>query len=75
MQWIKLVEKLDEGAFHRKHMFQVYIVPSGPLKAEEEAFTLYLQAGVSTGVVVMFVCTSLEVHHEEGKGEPGLHIS
>lgn len=52
MQWIKLVEKLDEGAFHRKHMFQVVIVPSGPLVPEEESgqTTLYLQAGVSEWV-------------------------
>lgn len=53
VQWIKLVEKLDEGAFHRKHMFQVVIVPSGPLVPEEESgqTTLYLQAGVSGWVV------------------------
>ncbi len=55
VQWIKLVEKLDEGAFHRKHMFQVFIVPSGPLVAEEEAFTLYLQAGVSAEVISVVV--------------------
>ena len=49
VHWIKLVEKLEEGAFHRKHMFQVVIVPSGPLVTEDEMglVTLYLQAGVS----------------------------
>lgn len=49
VNWFKLVEKLDEGAFHRKHMFQVVIIPSGPLVAEEDMgqVTLYLQAGVS----------------------------
>lgn len=49
MNWIKLVEKLDEGAFHRKNMFQVVIIPSGPMVMTEEDsnhVTLYLQAGV-----------------------------
>ena len=46
VSWIKLVEKLDEGAFHRKHMFQVVVIPSGPTTSEEQS-TLYLQAGVS----------------------------
>lgn len=51
VQWIKLVEKLDEGAFHRKHMFQVVIIPSGPRAMEDDMgqVTLYLQAGVSPG--------------------------
>ena len=58
VQFIKLVEKLDEGAFHRKHMFQVVIVPSGPLVHEDESgpFTLYLQAGVSATASCLFVC-------------------
>lgn len=46
VSWIKLVEKLDEGAFHRKHMFQVVVIPSGPTTSEEQS-TLYLQAVVS----------------------------
>lgn len=47
VQWIKVVEKLDEGAFHRKHMFQVVLVPNGP-SAQDLAsqITLYLQASV-----------------------------
>lgn len=49
MHLIKLVEKLDESAFQRKHMFQVVInnpqVTQGS-KTEEE-FTLYLQAAVN----------------------------
>ena len=51
VQWIKVVEKLDEGAFHRKHMFQVVLkkmVPNG-LSAHDlpSQITLYLQAAVS----------------------------
>ncbi len=49
MQCIKLVEKLDESAFQRKHMFQVVMYPqvaSQGSKADEE-ITLYLQAAVS----------------------------
>lgn len=44
VNWIKLVEKLDEGAFHRKHMFQVVITPTGPIVSDEGQTTLYLQA-------------------------------
>ena len=48
VQWIKVVEKLDEGAFHRKHMFQVVLVPSGPSAQDQPGqITLYLQASVS----------------------------
>ncbi len=47
VNWIKLVEKLDEGAFHRKHMFQVVITPTGPIVSDEGQTTLYLQAAVS----------------------------
>ena len=48
VHWIKLVEKLDEAAFHRKHMFQVVISPHTPegINKQDEEFTLYLQAGV-----------------------------
>ncbi|KAL5477805.1 hypothetical protein EMCRGX_G024652 [Ephydatia muelleri] len=45
VQWIKVVEKLDEGAFHRKHMFQVVLVPNGPSARDlPSQITLYLQA-------------------------------
>lgn len=49
MQWINLVEKLDEVAFHRKHMFQVVIFPQVHRAAnkQDEEITLYLQAAVS----------------------------
>ena len=48
VQWVKVVEKLDEGAFHRKYMFQVVIVPTGPsLISTPSQVTFYLQAAVS----------------------------
>ena len=49
------MEKLDEGAFNRKHMFQVVVVPSGPLVAEEDSgqVMLYLQAGVGVAWCVV----------------------
>ena len=49
VQWMKVVEKLDEGAFHRKHMFQVVIIPSGTVLPPDtpSQVTLYLQAAVS----------------------------
>lgn len=48
MQWITVVEKVDEGAFHRKHMFQVVIRPTGPsLYHNGTEVALYLQAAVS----------------------------
>ena len=54
MQWIKVVEKLDEAAFRRKHMFQVVVVPSGPsmyVPSTPSVITLYLQAAVSCTVL------------------------
>ena len=44
-----MVEKVDENAFHRKHMFQIVVVPSGPVYSPDMAspVTLYLQAAVS----------------------------
>ena len=47
--WIKVVEKLDEGAFHRKHMFQIMVEPSGSsvLPGTPYQTALYLQAAVS----------------------------
>ena len=49
VHWIKVVEKLDDGAFNRKHMFQVVVVPSGPtiMPNTPPQVTLYLQASVS----------------------------
>ena len=49
VQWIKVVEKVDENAFHRKHMFQIVVVPSGPVYSPDmpSQVTLYLQAAVS----------------------------
>ena len=47
VQWIKVVEKVDENAFHRKHMFQIVVVPSGPVYSPDNQVTLYLQAAVS----------------------------
>ena len=49
VQWIKVVEKIDENAFHRKHMFQVVVVPSGHIYSPDtpSQVTLYLQAAVS----------------------------
>ncbi len=46
---IKVVEKVDEGAFHRKHMFQVVIVLQGqvPNPDTPPEVSLYLQAAVS----------------------------
>uniref|UniRef100_A0A1X7U651 Ras GTPase-activating protein n=2 Tax=Amphimedon queenslandica TaxID=400682 RepID=A0A1X7U651_AMPQE len=45
VQWIRVVEKLDEAAFSRKHMFQIVIVPVGPSTAFSPSETvLYLQA-------------------------------
>ncbi|XP_065890175.1 rasGAP-activating-like protein 1 isoform X2 [Dysidea avara] len=41
IQWIRLVEKVDEGAFHRRHMFQIIVYPGNPLV---ELKCLYLQA-------------------------------
>ena len=47
VQWIKVVEKLDEAAFSRKHMFQIVIVPVGPSSNFSSAeILLYLQAAV-----------------------------
>ena len=57
--WIKVVEKLDESAFHRKHMFQVVVVPSGPtlLPDMPSQITLYLQAAVRyASGCLLFVC-------------------
>ena len=44
-----MVEKVDENAFHRKHMFQIVVVPSGPVYSPDtpSQMTLYLQAAVS----------------------------
>ena len=49
VQWIKVVEKVDENAFHRKHMFQIVVVPSGPVYSPDmpSQLTIYLQAAVS----------------------------
>lgn len=44
VQWIKVTEKLDEGAFHRKHMFQVVIVPTPGMPNPPPQTTLHLQA-------------------------------
>ena len=46
---IKIVEKVDEGAFHRKHMFQIVILLSGqvPNPDTPPEISLYLQAAVS----------------------------
>ena len=47
VQWIKVVEKLDEAAFSRKHMFQIVIVPVGPSSNfSSSEILLYLQAAV-----------------------------
>ena len=43
IQWIKLVEKVDDGAFHRKHMFQVVVCPGNPSVMPKH---YYLQAEV-----------------------------
>ena len=64
VQWIKVVEKLDEGVFHRKHMFQVVIVPSRPamIPNTPSQITLYLQAAVSVCVcacVCVCVCVCM----------------
>ena len=61
VQWIKVVEKLDEAPFRRKHMFQAVIVPSGPsvyVPTTPSIITLYLQAGVSTSWVHSSLCLS-----------------
>ena len=49
VQWIKVVEKIDENAFHRKHMFQVVVIPSGHIYSPDtpSQVNLYLQAAVS----------------------------
>ncbi len=49
MHSIKVVEKVDDGAFHRKHMFQVVIVLSGQVINPDTPpeVSLYLQAAVS----------------------------
>ena len=43
------MEKLDEVAFHRKHMFQIIIFPKihHTINKQDEDITLYLQAAVS----------------------------
>ena len=49
VQWIKVVEKIDENAFHRKHMFQLVVIPSGHIYSPDtpSQVNLYLQAAVS----------------------------
>ena len=42
VKWITVVEKLDGGAYHKKHMFQVTV--SEPQREPE---VLYLEAAVS----------------------------
>lgn len=61
VQWIKVVEKLDEGAFHRKHMFQVVVCPSGMASLSVPAqISLYLQAAVSVVISVEWVWSLYE---------------
>ena len=66
VQWIKVVEKLDEAAFSRKHMFQIVIVPVGPSSNFSSAeILLYLQAAVRErereSNVLICTCYSLRV--------------
>ena len=57
-----MVEKVDEGAFHRKHMFQVEVVPSGPSLYHNGAeVVLYLQAAVSCAVIIYLIYYCLMV--------------
>ena len=51
VKYISVVEKLDEGAYHKKHMVQVTISPP---QAEPEM--LYLEAAVSVVSVVHENC-------------------
>ena len=46
VQWIKVVEKI---AFHRKHMFQLVVIPSSHIYSSDtpSQVNLYLQAAVS----------------------------
>ena len=67
------MEKIDERAFHRKHMFQVVIVPSRPamIPNTPSQITLYLQAAVSVCVCVCVrVCVCACV--SKGVGIAGL---
>ena len=57
VQWIKVVEKIDDNAFHWKHMFQLVVIPSGHIYSSDtpNQVNLYLQAAVSALVVVLVV--------------------
>ena len=62
VQWIKVAEKLDEGAFHRKHMFQVVVVPTAGMPNAPPQATLHLQAmvgGTMYGLPCTCTCSSL----------------
>jgi len=75
VQWIKLVEKLDEAAFQRKHMFQVVIYSQASQGAKtDDEITLYLQAAVRVPAMLP-VCVCMCVCLCEGERGTELTIT